>query len=183
MSCVVGIAYRGTVWIGGDRFTHFDGAAGEKSEPKVARVGAYLIGSAGDGRYGQIIRHCFVPPPRRRGRDLLAYLAADFVGELQVLLTRHGLVPAYLNESRAASLIGVDGRLFCLLPSMHVVEQARGYDAIGTGARQALGALYPDPASTLTPRGRVVHALVAAADLTSSVRAPFDVFNTNGSKS
>jgi len=175
MSCVVAIADNKTVWMGGDRFNVNDGAAGEKMEPKIAKVGPYLIGAVGGGRYGQVIRHCFTPPPRRRGTDLLRYLASDFVGALQDELHAQGLIPGHRIDQRMCALIGTEGRLFTLHPDMHVVEQLRGYDAIGSGARQALGALYPDEASTLAPRGRIVHALHAAAALTASVRPPFDI--------
>lgn len=184
MSCVVGIVRNKAVWIGGDRFTPHDGAAGEKAEPKVAMVGPFLIGAVGGGRYGQVIRHCFRPPARRRrGGDLLAYLAGDFADALSETLDSRGLIPAYRIDQRMCALIGADGRLFTLHPDMHVVEQARGYDAIGSGARQALGALHLATYTDLPPREQVAHALEAAAALASSVRPPFDIRSIPRSKS
>ncbi|NKF21530.1 hypothetical protein [Solimonas marina] len=143
-------------------------------ERKIARTGGYLIGTAGAGRWRQLVQNVFDPPPRPPRQDLLNFLARDFADALHSLCAEYHTTWATDGRSSAcAALIGVDGRLFVLSGDFAVVEQPIGYAAIGSGGAYALGALHATARRGLNPRPRLDAALKAAAEFCATVRGPF----------
>jgi ATP-dependent protease HslVU (ClpYQ) peptidase subunit len=72
------------------------------------------------------------------------------------------------------ALVGLRGRLFHLYGTGQVSEEILDYDACGSGAQVARGALFAQQ-STMPARERVKGALEAAERFCSGVRSPFTI--------
>ncbi|HYG12172.1 MAG TPA: hypothetical protein VD835_19655, partial [Pyrinomonadaceae bacterium] len=62
MTCIVAIAERGKVWMGGDSLGQRNGTKLFLAEGKIAQSGEFLIGACGTVRHVNLIRHVFQPP-------------------------------------------------------------------------------------------------------------------------
>lgn len=143
------------------------------SNPKVFRVGAFLVGSSGSGRTQRILRHGWTPPPRRKA-GLEQYVSTSVVDSIRRALIDGGVAEKKDNVEDSAGdvLLGYRGHLF-RVDSDYAVDEARlPYDAVGCGAAVALGAMY---ATKAPPKQRILTALRAAQEFNWGVRGPFVV--------
>lgn len=171
MTCIVGIAENGVVYLGGDSASSTpDGESFLPTRPKVFLIGEMAIGVAGSGRVNNLIRHKLTIPPVTL--DPERYLAIDFVDTLKSLLKDDGRKDDELMED-SFLLIGLRGRLFLIDSTFQVSEMRCGYEAIGSGAPIALGSLYATSWDGNPPLGRLQMALNAAQEHNAFVRAPF----------
>ena len=176
MTCVVGYADALTnkVWIGADSI-----AGGEdgwhvqtRRTPKVfsvaTRGGELLFGFTTSWRMGQILETA----------------VESFVEATRAAMKRGGF--AQVKDAREEGgdfLLGVRGLLFRVASDFQVTESAFAYDAIGGGAREALGAFYalaasdPMEAVNLPPEVRIGIALQAAQEFNGGVRGPFTILS------
>ncbi len=76
------------------------------------------------------------------------------------------------QEEGGSFLVGVRARLYRIDSDFQIGRATNGYDAIGSGERSALGALY---VATGTPEARLKKALAAAEEYSPGVRRPFYV--------
>lgn len=176
MTAVVGLVEGGRVWIGADSATTWDGDPGRlqvTSNPKVFRVGQFLIGSSGSGRTQRILRHGWTPPRRRQGA-LEHYISTVVVDSIRKALAEGGVAEKKDNVEDAAGdvLLGYRGHLFRMDSDYSVDEARLPYDAVGCGSHVALGALY---ALKAPPKQRILTALRAAQEFNWGVRGPFVV--------
>lgn len=189
MTCIVGVQTKDGVWIGGDSAGVSGWTLEIRADPKVFRVGEFLIGIAGCFRMGNLLRYAFEPPPLGEGvegNDLVRYMVAEFVPALRAVLEAGG---QRKKESEVETmddgsfLVGVRGRLFEVCSDFQVGQNRTGYYALGSGCAVALGALHAttdviwlSPPPTLRPADRVVLAALEAAQAHNiGVRAPFVV--------
>jgi ATP-dependent protease HslVU (ClpYQ) peptidase subunit len=173
MTCIVGYVEpeTGVIYMGGDSSCSNDDEMNLKAGSKVVRNGDILIGTCGSRRIGDIFRYVFVPPVYHPGRKkLYAYLIADFIEAMRYALSSGGESTKTLGKG-SALLIGLHGRLFQIDEEFQIFEPARGYDAIGSGAYFARGAMYATP--DFPPTERIYRALAAAEAHCPSVRGPF----------
>ena len=173
MTCIVGLALKGAVHLGGDSIA-IDGYSMEvRSTPKVFRRGAFLVGCAGSFRLADVIRYHFSPPKLPEKGPLHRFMAVDFVEALREACKARGIASIENNveEVEAAVMVGVQGALFVIESDFHVGQPAPGFAAIGCGGQVALGALHATPA--LKPRARLTTALAAAHAYNAGVRPPF----------
>jgi hypothetical protein len=176
MSCVVGIVYEGNVYLGSDSAGTSDSCQLLiYAEPKVFRIGAFVLGCAGSFRIAQILRYLFTPPPLEG--DLMRYMVASFVPALkECLKADEPKSEDLLCGSRL--LVGVQGRLFCIYMDFHVEETIDEYNAIGSADDVAYGALYGTQHLWDNPIARLRIALEAAQKYYTSVREPFVYVNS-----
>jgi len=183
MTCIAGIARRGTVWIGGD-------SAGANSswqlqlraEPKVFRSGPFLIGYTTSFRMGQLLAHALHPPERLASRDLMTFMVTDFVDAVRSCLKAGGFAKAEHGvESAGEFLVGIEGRLFCVQSDYNVGETADGLAACGCAEHAALGALHA-LGERVAPERRIERALEIAEGLSAGVRRPFTILSTGGAQ-
>jgi hypothetical protein len=179
MSCIVGIAERGRVWIGadscasnGNRYT-LTGDTG-----KLFRCGPMLVGAAGNLRVGQLMRHVLNPPAFEHGDNPARYVVCEIAAPFRELLREYGALSGdqeRLKDGDAANsamLIGLAGRLFILQDNFQIEEYADGYAAQGCGQDLARGALCV-LSNDLPPEKRILLALGAAARFDVKVGPPF----------
>ncbi|GHO98696.1 hypothetical protein KSF_087440 [Reticulibacter mediterranei] len=172
MTCIVGCVEGGIVYIGGDSAWCNNWEMSVGVGKKVVRNGDVLIGCSGDPRIKDILQQVFVPPiyVSNKKKSLLAFLLTDFTNAMKYSLKCAGEKEDAL-EKECSLLIGMHGRLFQMEGNFHILEAAHGYDAVGSGAYFALGAMHATP--DLLPSDRIHRALAAAEAHCPSVRAPF----------
>jgi hypothetical protein len=176
MTCIAGVVGDDKqVYIGGDSA----GAAGwtitTRADAKVFRRGAYVFGFTSSFRMGQLIRYSLeLPDPPARGID--RFMATTFVDKLRQALKDGGFAKTENGvETGGTFLVGVLGRLYRVESDFQVGESRDGFDAVGCGQQEALGALYvlQRIGSALTPRKRLLLALQATAHQNGGVAPPF----------
>lgn len=171
-TCIVGISYRGKVWIGGDSSLSGEGQCTIRSaSPKVWKAGPYLIGFAGDGdAYSAIFGNLDPRPPRG---DLDRWMHSDFTTLIKDAIERHPRIEG--EEPLSWSLlIGVDGRIF-VLDDYGMNRVYKKYCAIGSAAGPAFGVLFATPG--LPPKQRIELALEAAFEHEDAVRKPWKILS------
>jgi ATP-dependent protease HslVU (ClpYQ) peptidase subunit len=171
VTCIVGIAKSGVVYLGGDSASSTpDGESFLPKRPKVFLRGEMAIGVSGNGRVNNLLRYKLTIPPLTT--DSERYLIVDFVEALKSLLKEEGRKDDELMED-SFLLVGLRGRLFTIDNTFQVSEMTDDYEAIGSGAQIARGSLYTTGALGLQPRQRLRIALEAAQFHNAFVREPF----------
>ena len=172
MTCIVAIAHKGTVYMGGDSA----GVGGldlvQRRDKKVFRNGPFIIGFCGSFRAGQVLQYKFAAPTRAPDQDVFDYMVCQFIDSARNALKDAGVAKIENNvEEGELFLVGYQGRLFRVDEDFHVGESVHDFDAIGCGERYALGSLH----STIKtdPTKRLSLALEAAETFCAGVRGPF----------
>lgn len=178
MTCIVGLAEGGRVYIGGDSA----GVAGlditTRADAKVFRNGPYVMGFTSSFRMGQLLRYGFKPPQPHADDDLDRFMVTQFIEGTRRCLKDGGYAQVHDNTERGGTfLVGIRGRLFTVFGDYQVAEPDDGYTSVGCGEDYALGALYTAKRS-LSPTARIRAALRAAAYFSGGVQEPFQIVST-----
>lgn len=174
MTCIVGmIDEDGTVVMGGDSAgVNRSEDLQVRKDPKVFINGQFIIGVCGSWRINQLLRFSTFPV-FNPGDDPVRFLAMEFAPALRAILKDEKDDEA----NKPDFLIGFSGRLFHIYTDLQVSEESNPYEAAGTGARFARGALYalvqanPD----WDTRCWVETALEASERFCSGVCGPFTI--------
>lgn len=176
MTVVCGVVGRDGVWIGGDAYLGANGVYRVQSEPKVFERAGIMIGTSGDARFAQLLRHQLEVPKRgRMGRD--AFMVGPFIDAVRVLLKAKGYSKTDSGREEwdhACALIGFEGRLWAMWGDMQI-GPVKDYAAIGAGMEPALGALHATEHVIVSPYARVKAALEASAAHCAMVCPPFKI--------
>lgn len=182
MTCIAGLATPdGWVTMGADSGgvdDHWNLVA--RADPKLFRMGPYLIGFTSSFRMGQLLQYgcvgrAFPSPPEDPGR-LHGFLCTTFVDLVRQVFKDAGWARVKdSQEQGGAFLLGVHGRLFSVEEDFQVAESRAGYLAVGSGQACALGALHATRNLGLSAYDRVAAALAAAEAHNIGVRGPFHV--------
>lgn len=178
MTCIVGLVSGGRAWIGGDSAGCNGWRLDVRSDPKVFRVGQFVMGFTDSFRMGQLLAHALQPPtlPKLK-RDLDRYMTVDFVDAVRSLFKEKGfMLTKDGQESGGAFMVGVAGRIYVVERDFQVGRFQDGMQAIGCGADIALGVLLAT--GGMKPEARIRMALRAAALRSAGVAAPFRVVST-----
>lgn len=176
MTCIVSVVKEGVVWMGCDSAVcDDDDNATIMRESKITRRGDLLMGWAGSLRLGNLVQHVFDPPVRKARTPDMKYLAGPFVDSLHKLMRDRA--PRVEEDSKDGfnlrMLIGYRGGLYFLDGELDICRSVDDFEACGSGAEIARGALFVT--SKLAPRTRLLRALSAAERHKTSVRRPFRV--------
>lgn len=179
MTCIVGIEHKDGVTIGVDSLSSDGLSKNVRANGKLFLNGACLFGFTSSWRMGQLLQYGLrldVGPPR--GDELDGWMCTTFVDKVRATLKAGGF--ATMKDSAEAGgtfMVGLRGRLYTVYDDYQVSRSAEGYDAVGSGARVALGALHATAAlgGVLDPWQRCNAALEAAAQHTTSVGGPFHI--------
>lgn len=180
MTCIAGLVeVNGRVWIGGDSAGSNQYQLTVRRDPKVFRIGDILFGTAGSFRMAQLLRCAFMPPPHPDGMDTERYLVKVFIDAVRQLFKDAGAAKAVNDQEQGNYfLLGYRRQLWRVEPDYQVGQALEGYDAVGTGAEVAFGALYVlqhGGAPSLTPRDKIRLTLEAAEQWQPAVRRPFTI--------
>jgi hypothetical protein len=175
VTCIVGLVDKGgSVWMGADS-AGVDGALNlsVRTDGKLFQNGPFLIGFTSSFRMGQILQHA-LKPPEPNGGELHRFMVTSFVDAVRACLKSGGFARKECEvETGGAFLVGVGGRLFEIASDYQVGENADPFNAVGSGAAVALGALHATRSLPWSPAVRLRRALEAAERFNAGVRGPF----------
>lgn len=171
MTCIVGIADRGKVFIGGDSAGVGGYSLTVRADKKVFRNGDFVMGFTSSFRMGQLLHHAFTPPKRHPDVDLDKFMVTEFINGVRDCLKSGGYAEKHHEaEVGGVFLVGFAGRLFRIDVDYQVGEAVDGYDAVGCGEDIANGSLFSTKGK---PVDRLRMALEAAERHSAGVRGPF----------
>lgn len=173
MTCIVGIAQGGKVYLGGDSagIAGFDLTI--RSDPKVFRKGPFLIGYTSSYRMGQLLRFRFDPPAHHPPEmDPFEFMATTFIDAVRECLSTGGYAKKENEQEEGGCfLVGYRGVLYCVGEDYQVGIASSGFDAVGCADAAARGALYATRGDD--PETRIRVSLEAAEHCNIGVRGPF----------
>lgn len=160
------------------------------SHPKIATVGNYLIGTAGDVRAINILSYVFhppQPPASLTGKRLDEFFTAKFIPALRECFDSHGYsTPVrdssnHMAEQSSDILVSINQTIYQVDNDYAWSVDASGIFAIGTGSAHAMGAmaiLCSDiPSSISQARNIALKALAVAAKFDPHTGIPYQVFS------
>lgn len=181
MTCIVALLDKDTLYMGGDSA----GVAGLsitiRKDPKVFLNGHFLIGFTTSFRMGNLLRYKFKPLEQTAQQSDMEYMVTTFIDTARTCFKENGFGDKEGSEG-GTFLVGYRSQLYTIGTDYQVAIPADAYDAVGSGADLALGAMYANQKSKLTPEQRVIQALEAAATFNAGVAAPFYVLKLPGEK-
>ena len=177
MTCIVGVKTPQGVYIGGDSASTSDsGLQTILASSKVFFLGEegnrMLLGCTTSCRMMQLLRYELHLPPYEKSMEVEEYLVTVFINEVRDCLKSGGFAKKEDEKEEGGNfLVAFQGRLFEVQDDYQVSEPVNGYEAVGSGAKFALGALYVTP--HLPPEQRIEQALQAATYHNAYVKPPF----------
>ena len=174
MTAIAAVTDGRRVWIGGDSA----GVAGlsliQRADEKVWTDKGMVFGFSGSFRMGQLLRYALTVPPRTEGDDVARWMTTSFIDSVRRTMKEGGLatVDKGVEELPGSFLLGYQGRIYNIDIDLQVGYAIHGFDAIGSGADVALGAL---AVAKGEPRARVLRSLQTAEMFNAGVRGPFIV--------
>lgn len=175
LTCIVGLAQGGVVYIGGDSAAVAGMDIKVRLDPKVFIVDKrFIIGYTDSFRMGQLLRFSLKPPRQKRGVDDYEYMCTGFINAVRKCFAAGGyLKKSEEREKGGTFLVGYRGVLYEVNSDFQVAINADSYCAIGCGDSYAHGALFGSGGRGLSPEERIRTALEAAAHFSSGVCPPF----------
>lgn len=137
MTCIVGVEMGDRVVMGGDIQGSSPMTKIVHTRAKVFTVGDLIFGYTTSYRFGQIIEN-FLPEPHVPADSDRYYewLIGKLIPDIKGTLERHGW------KDGGSCLIGVGGELWAMQDEFSVLRSVNGYNAVGSGEFNAMGALY-----------------------------------------
>src|SRR5947209_185019 len=113
MTCIAAISQRGQVWMGGDSASSDGYTITTLADPKVFKVGAFLLGVCGSFRHLQLLRYSFQPPEQLGSETDQAYVVVRVVPVLRKLFQEGGALANNEGvETGGQFLLGYRGALY-----------------------------------------------------------------------
>lgn len=181
MTGIAGLVQDGRVWLVGD-----SASVGDRhylqlvAEPKVFVRDQMAFGFTSSFWMGRIIQHRLVIPTLPS--DLTAanidrWMATEFADALRGSFRDAGYLKVEnTREEGGQFLVGVAGLLYCFDDDFHASRMLPGFTACGSGVSVILGSLFSTDGRP--PEDRLLTALRAAENFTTTVRSPFTVVST-----
>lgn len=175
MTCIVGLAHKGKVYMGGDSMAATGWNRARVAHPKVFCVGEFLMGYTTSFRMGQVLQYGLsVPLQKDDSKTDHAFMVAVFAEQVRNALKNAGFTKVENNQEEAGHfLVGYRGRLYHISGEFSVLEYRDPYAAVGCGADFALAAMHN--LGDLPPKARIERALRTAAHFSNGVVGPFYV--------
>ena len=175
MTCIVGIAQGGKVWIGADSASVSNWQCTKTTLSKVFKVQDFLIGYTTSFRMGQILQYHLVVPLQTDQLDL-EYLVTKFIPKVRDVFQEHWFDEVKKEKNKGGDfLLGYGGHLYYVACDFQVNENVCGFDACGSGEEYALAAM--KALEGLQPEERIRRSLEIAAFFSISVCGPFQILS------
>lgn len=176
MTCIVGIAHKGKVYLGGDSAGVSGLDVTVRKDKKVFQNGEFVMGFTSSFRMGQILQYTFTPPEVAvEDDDMMAYMVKKFIPAVRKAFKDEGFAAIESNREKGGCfLVGVRGRLFQIDTDFQVGEHLNGMAAVGCGESYAYGSLYAQRNEKIPTDEKLENALEAAAFFSGGVVAPFN---------
>lgn len=178
MTCIVGVIEKGKVYIGADSAGVSGLDISIRKDPKVFKVGEFVIGCTSSFRMIQLLRYSFHPPKRHGDEDVYQYMCTGFVNALRQCFKDGGFAEINSSvESGGCFLVGYSGRLFSIYSDFQVAEHDQEFSSMGCGEDFAKGAMM-GMGNKLPAKDRINKALEVATHFSGGVRPPFIIEHT-----
>ncbi len=173
MTCIVGVETPRGVLLGADSISADGWVCFVSDQPKLFRIGAYVLGFTSSWRMGDLLRHHLRLPPPPVAR-VHRHMVVTVIPAIRACLKEGGFATTKEGaEIGGFFLIGASGHLFQVASDYQVNRSSHGYDVVGVANAIALGALAATDRAGLTPRKRLRTALEAAGKHCMGVRGPW----------
>lgn len=168
MTCVLGLKHAGKVYIGADGLYTTGWHRIHSSQPKIFKRDDMLIGTSGSMRLSDIIQYNakFDGPYHA---DPIRYIACEVVPAIRAAIKEHGDLS---DMEDLTIMIGYAGHLFVLDENL-AISDIDEYEAIGVGAKYALGYMYANRHDEITPEDLVEQSLECASHFCFGCSGPF----------
>ncbi len=172
MTCIVGIAQDGKVYMGADSMASNGQYRHITALRKIFRVGEFLIGYTSSFRMGQILQYHLEVRQQQDGESDERYMVVAFVEAVRSCLKAHGFASIESNEERGGDfLVGYRGNIYSVYGDYQVNRYTSGLGVCGAGEDYALATLVA--LKDWLPEDRIRRALEISAELSAMVTAPF----------
>lgn len=170
MTCIVGLVDKGVVYIGGDSAGIAGLSISIRADEKVFGNGPFIMGFTSSFRMGQLLRYKLAPPAQTVHQDDMEYMVTSFIDSCRTCFSQNGFGDKE-GSVGGSFLVGYKGKLYTVESDYQVGIPRLEYDAVGSGADLALGAMYATEG--LKPEERITAALSAASAFNAGVAPPF----------
>lgn len=180
MTCIIGLAHEGRVYVGGDSAAaDTDGYhVTMRADRKVFVNGPYAMGYSSSFRMGQLLQFAKLPDPPEEnfiGDALYRFMCIEFIDAVRARLSEGGFAKKENEvEHGGQFIVGVRGKLFTVYSDYNVQPDSDSFCAVGCGYSYAMGAMGSLP-DTMDPRTRIEKALGVVARYSAYVRSPFHI--------
>lgn len=183
MTCIIGIEHKGRVFLGGDSAAT-NGRLDQSliREPKVFKKGDFVFGICGSPKILNVLQSSTQIPKKPKGQDDKSYIMNVVVPAITESFKEMGCTVEQggMTLFEGAVLFGFNGKLYQMQMNFQVITNAFDYDAIGSGANIAKGALHTSRGARDVKK-RILEALDASAISNAGVRPPFTIVSTERS--
>ena len=185
MTCIVALKTEKGVMLGADSCVGAEHRAVGKIEPKVKKVGEYLIGTAGSVRAGQVIKHCLSTKKFNEKDDFYWHVLNVLVPEIRKAIKDAGAmsIEHSLESINSHLIIAHKNRVIVLQGDLGVIEYEDDFISIGCGEEWATGAMFAVAPSDIKPKQILTLGLDAACRYSSYVRPPYHFIDNFGDSS
>ena len=172
MTCIVGIAHKGMIHMGGDSCGS-DGSWQEVLNPKVFIVDdRFLIGCTTSFRMIDLLRFELEVDIQSPNQSDDEFMRTTFIHAVRECFKEGGWMENSSEKNEGGNfLVGYQGTLYEVQDDFSVLN-SKDCMAIGSGSLPARGSLYTSKEDPNIPR-RITLALEAAEATITSVRGPF----------
>lgn len=174
MTCIVGIAKEGKVYIGGDSFVSSNGRHRRTAIKKVFTIGEFLIGYTTSTRMGNLLRFS-LQVEKQKHNDDFQYMVTKFIPAIRELFEEGGYSQIDNNVERGGNfLVGYRGILYEIDSDFQVESYINGFAIVGSGEAVALGAVQAIiHVGGIDPIETIEIALDVAGIFTNTVGSPY----------
>lgn len=177
MTCIIGVKTSSGVLLAADSLASSWSTSHTRQDPKLHKYRRNLaIGLCGSPRAMQILRFHVDPP--KIDRDEFEWAVTQFVPVIRTAFTELGYAEVRHNVEGFDSdfIVAVNNRILTVECDYQVAEEPQIFNAVGSGAREAKGAMYSLSMMNKTPTPRYIatRGLEAAEEFARGVRRPWN---------
>jgi ATP-dependent protease HslVU (ClpYQ) peptidase subunit len=177
MTCIVGIAHEGKVFMGGDSCGSSYNWQ-QVGNPKVFVVdGKFLIGCTTSFRMIDLLRFELKVEDQKTDMSDDEFIRTVFIRAVRACFKEHGWLEKESGKNEGGNfLVGYKGTLYEVQDDFSVLNSPKEGMSVGSGTSAARGSLYTTREEK-DAEARVTKALEAAEAVATGVRAPFIVLS------
>lgn len=174
MTCIVGIAHEGVVYMGGDSCGS-DYSWQQVGNPKVFIVDdRFIIGCTTSFRMIDLLNYEFEVEEQTEDQSDDEYMRTTFIRAVRQCFIDNGWMKSPSDKQEGGNfLVGYNGNLYEVQDDFSVLNSPEEGISVGSGEQPARGSLYTTRQFPWTPEQRVEAALEAAERVATGVRGPF----------
>lgn len=182
MTCIIGLEANDKVYLGCDSAMVQNWSISYTKQPKIFKLGEFLIGIAGFPRTAQLLQYQLTLKPQLPSQKDFEYLCTEFSTSVKQVLAYNNHITNNDGDNlipESSLLFGYRKHLYQLDVNFQVTQTIDKFSAIGSGQDLALGAMAAlnQQLSFWEPEEIVKYALGISAKYNICVAKPFKVMS------